>query len=334
MVAVIARRTTKESGLRPMEPGRDLAGVAQLVQDAFADELDRSGQAALREMRSMSRLGPLLWWLDRASVEFNELLSGFVWVEEGRIVGNVTVSRAAPGSYRWIISNVAVAERYRGRGIARSLMDAAIELIHEWGGKVIVLQVRHNNPPAVHLYRSMGFHEIFGTTYLHLDRVPRVEPLRPEYGLLRPRRFEGFDAHLRYELARATTPERVQIEQPVRRTQYRLGFEHQLADLTRHLVGGGPTLRLVLEIGDHLGASVTAETGTWWREARLSLAVHPDLQGRVEKGLVSHALYHLRHWPRRQILAHHPTYHPEGIEVFKLFGFREVRTLVWMRRDL
>jgi ribosomal protein S18 acetylase RimI-like enzyme len=317
-----------------MEPGRDLAGVARLIQTAFSDELDRAGMAALREMRSMSRLGPVLSWLDWASAEFSEMLSGFVWVEEGRIVGNVTVSRAAPGSYRWIISNVAVAQSYRGRGIGRALMDAAIELTREWGGKIVTLQVRHDNPAAVRLYRGMGFQEIFGTTYLRLDRVPPIEPLPLAYGTLRPRKLNPADAHMRYDLARAATPEKVQIERPVRLTQYRLGFEQQMADLAKHLVGGGPTLRLVLENDDRLEASVTAETGTWWREGRLSLAVHPSLVGGIEKELVSYALNHLRRWPQRAVLARHATYHPEGIQALQSFGFQEIRTLLWMRLDL
>lgn len=334
MVAVLAHRKRETSGLRPMEPARDLAAVARLIQAAFAQELDRSGQAALREMRNMSRLGPLLWWLDQASMEFNEMLSGFVWVEEGQVVGNVTISRAAPGSYRWIISNVAVAEPYRGRGIARALMDAAIELIRTWGGKIVTLQVRHDNLSAVHIYRSMGFQEIFGTAYLRLDHIPAVTPLPLNAGHLRARRYTNADAHLDYELARTSAPEKVQIEHPVRLARYRLGSEERIGDWTRHLVGGGPTLRLVLEGEGHFQATITAETGTWWRESRLSMTVHPAVHGLVERELVSHALHYLGRWPRRISLVRHPTYHPQGIEAFKSFGFQEERTLLWMRRDI
>lgn len=334
MVAVIARRKRESSGLRPMEPARDLASVARLVQIAFADELDRSGQAALREMRTMSRLGPLLWWLDRASLEFNDLLSGFVWVEEGQVVGNVTLSRAAPGSYRWIISNVAVAEPYRGRGIARALMDAAIELVREWGGKVVTLQVRDDNAPAVHIYRTMGFQEIFGTTYLRLDHALAVESLPMDAARLRPRDFTGADAHKEYELARAATPEKVQAEHPIRLARYRLGFEERLADWTRLLVGGGRTLRLVLDGTYQFEATITAETGTWWREGRLSLLVHPASRGQVEKQLISHAMEYLGRWPGRTTRVLHPTYHPQGIEAFKFFGFRAERTLLWMRHEV
>jgi ribosomal protein S18 acetylase RimI-like enzyme len=334
MVAVIARSKDESSGLRPMEPSRDLGGVARLIQSVFAQELDRAGQAALREMRNMSRLGPLLWWLGRASVEFNEMLSGFVWVEEGKIVGNVTVSRAAPGSFRWIISNVAVAEPYRGRGIARALMDAALELIQEWRGTVVSLQVRDNNATAIRLYRNMGFQAIFGTAYLRLDQVPSVEPLLIEPARLRPRRFTAGDARLDFELACAATPEKVQKEQPVRLARFRLGAEQHVSDWTRRLAGGGSTLRLVLESEGHFLASITAETGTWWREGRLSLIVHPSSRGQVERELASHALFHLAGRPRRTILVRHPTYHPEGIEAFRSFGFEEERTLLWMKREL
>lgn len=334
MVAVIARSKDGNSGLRPMEPSRDLGGVARLIQSVFAQELDRAGQAALREMRNMSRLGPLLWWLGRASAEFNEMLSGFVWVEEGKIVGNVTVSRVAPGSYRWIISNVAVAEPYRGRGIARALMDAAMELVQEWRGTVVTLQVRDDNAAAIHLYRNMGFQAIFGTAYLRLDQAPAVEPLPIQAARLRTRRFTSGDARKDYELVCAATPENVQKEQPVRLARFRLGAEQHVSDWTRRLAGGGPTLRLVLESEGHFLASITAETGTWWRESRLSLIVHPSSRGLVERELASHALFHLAGRPQRTVLVRHPTYHPEGIEALRSFGFEEERTLLWMKREL
>jgi ribosomal protein S18 acetylase RimI-like enzyme len=334
MVAVIARRNTQTSGLRPMEPARDLAGVAKLIQTAFADDLDRAGQAALREMRGMSRLGPLVWWLDRVRAEFGEMFSGFVWVEEGQIVGNVTVSRASPSSNRWIISNVAVAEPYRGRGIAWALVDAAIELLREWHARVVTLQVRDDNVPALHIYRTMGFQEVFGTAYLRLDRIPRVSPLPLDSMRLRPRRFTAADAHKAYRLALTATPDAVQVERPIHLSRHSLGFEHRLGDWFRWLVGGGPALRLVLETDDQFEATVTAEPGTWQREGYIFLTVHPSSRGMVEKPLISHALDYLGRWARRVILVRHPTHHPEGVEAFKSFGFQEVRTLVWMKRNL
>jgi ribosomal protein S18 acetylase RimI-like enzyme len=334
MTAVIARSRTKSSGLRPLEPDRDLTGVANLIQAAFAEELDRNGQGMLREMRSMSRLGPLLWWLDQFSVEFNELFSGFVWVEEGQIVGNVTVSRAAPGSRRWIISNVAVANAYRGRGIAQALMDAAIELVREWHGLAISLQVRNDNLPALHIYHKLGFRDAFGTAYLRLDRVPPVKPPPLDPDRFRFIQFRGLDGRKAYQLAQTVVPEVEQLERPIRRSQYNLGFEDRLEEWGRRLIGGGPALRLAQETRGNFDAIVTAMPGTWWEENRLTLVVHPASKGTVERDLIGHGLRYLGHWSQRATLARHPTYHPEGIEAFKAYGFREERTLIWMKREM
>jgi hypothetical protein len=62
--------------------------------------------------------------------------------------------------------------------------------------------------------------------------------------------------------------------------------------------------------------------------------VHPSSKGYVEHDLLSHALHYLWRWPQRATLARHPTYHPEGIEAFKAYDFREERTLLWMKLEM
>jgi hypothetical protein len=135
-------------------------------------------------------------------------------------------------------------------------------------------------------------------------------------------------------LAQAVIPEAEQIERPIRRSQYNLGFENHLGEWGRRLIGGGPALRLAQEIRGNFDATVTALPGTWWEENWITLMVHPSSRGTIEHDLIGHGLRYLGHWPQRITLARHPTYHPEGIEAFKAYGFREERTLVWMRREM
>ena len=58
-----------ESGIRPFDVGRDLRPVAELIADAFTNELDPRGKAALREMRIMSHVSGLLKVLSRSTGE-------------------------------------------------------------------------------------------------------------------------------------------------------------------------------------------------------------------------------------------------------------------------
>lgn len=154
---------SSEAGLRPVNLRTDLSALADLIELAFADTMDSGGRAAIREMRTLSRIGVgrnLLFSLN----EITEGIGlGFVWIEDGRLVGNTSIypAQLPAGSPRsWIIANVAVHPDYRGRGIARALMHASLDAIRvrsKTPHPTAILQVVDPNPVALHLYESLGF---------------------------------------------------------------------------------------------------------------------------------------------------------------------------------
>ncbi len=191
MVRVAGRETG--SGLRLADVRRDLRGIADLLEEAFASELDEIGQRIIREMRFWSRLGWFLRWLEWFLPPGETFAPGYVWVEGGRVVGYTMVRRFRPGSTGWLIANVAVAPEFRGRGIGRALVSACLEYARAHGARWAALQVRADNIPALRLYRSLGFVEIGRIQIWHREawRAPlplsfsppvpgyRVRPARP-----------------------------------------------------------------------------------------------------------------------------------------------------------
>ena len=135
----------------------DLRAVAELIAVSFASELDDRGNSALREMRFMSNFGGFIGLINRSTGEFNDMLNGFVWVEAGKVVGNITVQRADRIGSRWQIANVAVAPDYRGRGISRRLMETALDHVARCGGEWTVLQVYARNEVARQPLRQSRF---------------------------------------------------------------------------------------------------------------------------------------------------------------------------------
>ena len=67
------------------------------------------------------------------------------------------------------ITNVAVAEGARRRGVARRLLETLAERLMERGVRRIFLEVRVSNTPAIRLYESLGF-EIAGTRRRFYER--------------------------------------------------------------------------------------------------------------------------------------------------------------------
>jgi ribosomal protein S18 acetylase RimI-like enzyme len=332
MVASVADKEKKFRGLRRMEPGRDLRQVAALIEEAFAGELDFRGQEALRELKVISRLGPLLWLLDRLSPEFHETFSGFVWVEEGRVVGNVTVNRPNWRSRRWFISNVAVERAYQGQGIARELMQAAIDMARDRGGQSVTLQVRADNIPALKLYRDLGFEELMGTTELQLERVGQVTFVPAKGFSLRQRDHSQW--HKEYELAQAATPASEQRAKPIREEDFRSGLGERVVDWLGDIFASRRTYRLAVDEGERFIATLTVRASLWGGRHSLEMMVHPDYRSQVEEMLVIKALALLGHHPRQGVTVKMSASHQEAIKTLKRYGFVEGKTLVQMRLNL
>jgi len=147
------------SQIRPINPRRDLKSVADLIELCFSDTLDSDGKRYLRRMRHTAKNQENRWF-DTSVFQVNHTAEGFVWEEDGKIVGNISlIPFLNLGNFIYLIANVAVHPDYRCRGIARALTTAALDWTQKRRSRSVWLQVRDNNPPALRLYESVGFVE-------------------------------------------------------------------------------------------------------------------------------------------------------------------------------
>lgn len=324
-----ARALHEESGIRPFDIGRDLRPVAELIADAFSDELDPRGQAALREMRIMSHVSGLLKLVNRSTGEFDDVFNGFVWQEDGRIVGNVTVQRADRYGSRWQIANVAVAPEYRGRGFARRLMSVALDHIRTLRGQWAVLQVYEHNAVARDLYVSLDFEDVGGTVELRLERVPEIEPPDMIAG------FTSFSANQwppLYELASAQLNSQAQWWRAVRRSDFQMSLDQQFGEWIWKRLGRSRIFRRCIRTTRRFEAALILTAQRWQGSHRLQLWVRPESYGRYEDQMSRWALATLSCFPRYPVEASLSTEHSPGIEALLDLGFRRRQTLVTMRR--
>jgi ribosomal protein S18 acetylase RimI-like enzyme len=334
MLTVSVRERGKAGGLRLMDPGRDLRQVADLIEEAFAGEIGPAGLTALRDLRLMSYLGSFVWLVDLVSGEFRDSFTGFVWVEDGRIVGNATLSRVAPHSTRWHISNVAVKESYRRRGIGRQLVEAVIDLARARGGEWAVLQVREDNPTAVRLYQRLGFAPLFTTVELELPGLDRPAeapalPIGYRLGPCRPAQWRR-----EYELAMQTTGPLERWLRGMEIADFRRPLGRRLSDWINNFLAGGHTWRLCLERDGELAASLLARARSWSEYSSIALRVGSAHRGLVERFLTRHALHLLAAWADGPIHAEVSAEHPEAVAALREAGFIERRRLVAMRLPL
>jgi ribosomal protein S18 acetylase RimI-like enzyme len=188
MMSAITQSLSPASGrLRPFEASRDLNAVADLVEQCFADTLDKDGRRYIDQMHSAARNPRLLRLAAMVGNRAPLPLNGYVWEEGGRIVGNLSlIPFINQGQRLYLIANVAVEPHYRRRGIARALTRTAIEHARQRGGRGVWLHVREENDAAFRLYYSLGFRERARRTTWESRATQRGASDLPQAGLADP----------------------------------------------------------------------------------------------------------------------------------------------------
>jgi GNAT superfamily N-acetyltransferase len=306
--------------------------VADLVGAVFADELDPNGRSMLQEMQSVGRFSTLLSGLMSASF-LGDFVSGFVWIEGERVLGNVTLQRVDAVGVRWRISNVAVVPEHRGRGIARALMLSSLAAIAQHGGAWAVLQVRVDNPPARRLYESLGFTAVCQEGIWRLPKLPdRLAEPAADIPLvpLSPRAWRS-----RFELARAGQTPLAQWLAPIESDQYRVGLLRSWGEAIGNWTGLDQVQRWGVQENGLLSGLVETSANTLGGSPhRLRLLVLPEARGRLEKALVCQGLRTLARMPPAPVVAEHSGDHVEGVAALESAGFRPQRVLLTMRRPV
>jgi ribosomal protein S18 acetylase RimI-like enzyme len=320
---------TSYRGLRPLDPRKDLNQVADLIEEAFTGELEPGGIAALRDLRMLSRMGPLVGLMARSDPYLEDVLGGFVWIEDDQVVGNVTIQRLDAYGSRWQIANVAVTKEYQGRGIGRALVEAALDRIAERRGSWAVLQVRADNAVARNLYQRLGFEGLTEDMALQLDRLPAQTPqVEPPAGL---RPYLPGEWQARYTLESASRTELAQWWRPVRSHDFMQLAESRLGEKLWELMGRNRVRRWAVQ-GEHgLAAWLCVDARRWQGIHRLALSVHPSCRGQLEQPLVSYALAFLTEYPRWPVRVEHQGEHRELVQALEASGFRVMRNHLAMR---
>jgi len=212
--------------IRPLVLPRDLLPAADMLVRTFQypdhpewDIQSDEQQQIAESIRRMSRIWPVVRVLQLASPTLRDIARGFVWEENGMMVG-LTIAQREGTTKMWHIAPVGVLPEFRRRGIARQLTAATLDMVRSRGGTRVTLGVIDGNVPAQALYRSLGFVDYAGGTRYSLTPTGTVErpTLPPGYEEFP---LAEFDWRTRYELDKRIVPEEVQRFDPIVPGRYR-----------------------------------------------------------------------------------------------------------------
>jgi ribosomal protein S18 acetylase RimI-like enzyme len=298
-----------------------MGAIADLIESAFPLDFDPDGRRMIRDMRAYDQAGLLGYWIGRLVLPLAAYPLGFVWEEDGHVVGNASLLRVDGFPHRWVLANVVVKDDFRRRGIGRALTQSSIELANNRKAKELFLQVDSSNQGAQILYASLGFHP-HGTRGVWTRSVNQSTSHSFEVGKTRTRR-EG-EWKIQLELAERIHPEGLVWPYPLTSRIYKHPLLQRFFSMliNKHWVW--------VENGRLLG-TLTARSHMENRKLRFILVVDPECRGEIERPLLSAGLKAFKDKQKILLLDY-----PIGMadEDLRELGFRSQRTLTWMSKDL
>lgn len=326
MVAQIVHPGSKTfCGVRPLNPARDLSQIALLLEEAFREDLGAlHAWARIPLLRNVGAAVMATAFMPMST----ENLRGFVYEENGRILGNVTLTLDDSRAARWMISNVAVAEKFRRRGLARQLMQAAIDEARARNARWLILNVRPWNDGARRLYEALGFQAVdTESQYARARASSFAETPLPL------RRLRASEHRAAYQLALDSMDERLRQFRPPLRSDYALRLEDRLTERALDFFALQSTERWGYFQDGGMTALVTLHAQRLGAPHKLDLRVLPAARGQVERGLLAAALARLEHFPPREIQARALAGHAAWVNALTDAGFIATRGLTLMYKN-
>jgi ribosomal protein S18 acetylase RimI-like enzyme len=325
MIVTSTSPSIRSSGhIRRLDVARDLNPVADLIELCFPIHRDQDGQTYLRQMRKAARDIQFLKGASSLSEFSSQSAAGFVWEEDHKIVGNLSLIRFQEGGQTiHLIANVAVHPDYRRRGIGKALTTRAIEYLRRRGEPRTWLQVRDDNAAAYSLYYSLGFEPRFSRMTWR-GRPSDMNLALEEKTLIQRRRNMADWPHQRHWL-RLAYPTHLRWNLPVDFKR----FEPDPVVWIGNLLDGSHHRHWAFERNGKLTGIVSwQKTTSYANNLWLAFPVETepvDLLEALQRSI-------------KQLSGRHPVSidYDQGRseEIFRQLGFHHFRTLVWMSCSL
>lgn len=310
------------ASIRPLSSRKDIAAIADLIDQCFSDHMDADGHEYVRQLRRYA--SPEDGVTGKILDSLHLPVQGLVWEEEGRIVGNLTLITMSRGGKRYtLIANVATHPDYRRRGIARQLTLEALRHIQLRGGREAWLHVRDDNHAAVELYLSLGFEEQYRRTHWLREEVQHQASFNV-----------GAEVSITTRLPRDWQAQRGWLDRiypPEICWNLSLEKERLKPNIWRDFwfwLNGGLTTHVAARLRDRLIGVATWQP-TFSYADTLWLAIDPDYEDLAIAALLKGI--NRRRQPIRPLSVNYPA--QAGEEGFRSAGFFSQLTLIWMKKS-
>jgi len=309
--------------IRLINPHKDLAEIADLIELCFQSQMDPDGLQYINLVREISRHPERIQWFPVRGEMFSYPLFGFVWVQNDKIVGNLTIIPLRfSGDWIFLIANVAVHPDYRRLGIARHLTERAVTFARLHHIDTLWLHVRDDNLPAITLYQKYGFQEVTRRTTWFCGELPSKNAINGRIKLIKRSRDDWTS---QVDALDENYPPELRWNIPLRISRLQPGI---LSEIQNFLLGSSLKQYTILNNSAYAGV-ISYEPSEYFADY-LWLAFRPE----NKPGLLQDVIACLVNQTRisRPVQVNHQSNIAD--QEFINAGFESLHTLIWMKANI
>lgn len=315
---------------------KDFEGIKTIFSLAFHEEYQRREVDIVRRIQKIQSIYPLVKILSCFPNPYQHMFELHVAEWDGKIAGLAQMSSRNHNHTRWHIENIAVHPDFRGKGIAKALLDHVFEYYNQKGALRFTLEVDVDNQPAIQLYEKTGFRK-YTTLFYYKMAAKQLASFRDTETVtapvgLRQRQPDDTDALL--ALYQEIVPAAIRTVEERQRQDFALNLLEQGKDWLKKTIKRGDTHHWVVEDPQHKHLVASLDILAQYRNLPhvLQLMIHPAYSDLAEP-LLKFALHQLAQVSINPVLIGTFEYQQAKREAIKNTGFKKLTSDFLMVRD-
>lgn len=315
---------------------RDFEAIKEIFSIAFDQEYSQRGVDIVHRISKYQKLYPVVKVLSLFENPYQHLFRVHICEVDGQVAGLCQISTRNKNASRWHIDNIAVHPQFRGRGVAKYLLNEVFTFYNQRGALRFTLEVDVKNTPAISLYEKIGF-KTFTTLYYYKMTAEELINFRGDGPLEMPSGLKSRtagDIDQIVDLYKASIPSFIRTIEDKNVTDFSPGIFRIGTELLKRQMGKAEYFRWIYYEQENNRCVASIEVSAQHRALPhvIQLLVHPAYSKYTEP-LLRYTLNFLAHFQLNSILIGSFKEQGDKIEAVQELGFKEITADYQMVKD-
>ena len=285
----------------------DFEAIKKIFQVAFDAEYKQRGIDIVHRIAQYQKIYPVLKFLALFPNPYQHLFNVYVYEEKKQVAGMIQITSRNKAQTHWNIDNIAVLPEFRGKGIAKNIINHIFETYGQKGALSFTLEVDIKNKNAIKVYEALGMRH-YATVFYYRIPAPKEKRKKTFDSVSIPykmRPYKKSDAQAMLNLYMASIPLEMRPVEQRDPSDFQEGTFETFYKYMKKQLKYSCYENWVIEDPNNPGELIGSLVITAQHRKLphvMKITLNPGYEEQLTEELIKYAFNYLEQYPPRQIL--------------------------------